>query len=112
MLDLSGNGESAASQLDPSPGPSPDLSLDAGLDPDPDRYPEVPGGADLAETDTPPPARQGLTGRDPATGQVRGILRGVPPTALARQDLASTVSEPGLEILFSRGLPDASAWRP
>ncbi len=50
--------------------------------------------------------------RDPTNGQVRGILRGVPPTALARQDLASTVSEPGLEILFSRGLPDVSAWRP
>lgn len=50
--------------------------------------------------------------RDPASGQVRGILRGVPPAALVRQDLASTVSGPELEILFSRGLPDASAWRP
>ncbi|WP_419858193.1 leucine-rich repeat domain-containing protein [Candidatus Palauibacter irciniicola] len=45
--------------------------------------------------------------RDPENGRVRGILRGLPPSAPARQDLASVVSEPGLEILFSRGLPEA-----
>ncbi|MCY3698553.1 MAG: Ig-like domain-containing protein [Gemmatimonadetes bacterium] len=44
--------------------------------------------------------------RDPGNGQVRGILRGLPPSAPAGQDLASMVSEPGLETLFSRGLPE------
>ena len=50
--------------------------------------------------------------RDPENGQVRGIWRGVPPSTLARQDLASSVSEPGLEVLFSRGLPERPARRP
>lgn len=50
--------------------------------------------------------------RDPENGQVRGILRGLPPPAPAPRTLASMLSEPGLEILFSRGLPEASAWRP
>ena len=50
--------------------------------------------------------------RDPANGQVRGILRDAPPAARARQNLASAVSEPGFEILFSRGLPEGIAGRP
>ncbi|WP_419947862.1 Ig-like domain-containing protein [Candidatus Palauibacter sp.] len=49
--------------------------------------------------------------RDPASGRVRGILRGAPPLTLAERDLASAATEPGLDVLFSRGLPGASAWR-
>ena len=49
--------------------------------------------------------------RDPRTGTVRGILRDLAPTAGTRADAAASVSpEPGLEILFSRGLPDSRAW--
>ena len=45
--------------------------------------------------------------RDPVTGRVRGFLRDVGDPeagALAR-------SAGGLDVLFSRGIPDASAWR-
>ena len=50
--------------------------------------------------------------RDPRTGQVRGFLRDLPPATLTRADAAAAVSaEPGLEVLFSRGIPDAEAWR-
>ena len=49
--------------------------------------------------------------RDPRTGQVRGILREVPPPARAAMDAAERSAEPELEMLFSRGLPDAAAWR-
>ena len=52
--------------------------------------------------------------RDPANGQVRGILRGVTPSTRNLRnlrDLASAVSAPGLDVLLSRGLPGASEWR-
>ena len=50
--------------------------------------------------------------RDPRTGQVRGILRdtGAPDEAAAAADAASVVGQ-GLEVLFSRGVPDAAAWK-
>ena len=49
--------------------------------------------------------------RNPRTGQVRGILRDVPrPGQLARDETGQAVG-PDLEVLFSRGIPDASAWR-
>ena len=51
--------------------------------------------------------------RNRLTGQVRGILRNPPQTDA---DLADTLEAltPGseLQILFSRGLPDAEAWKP
>ena len=48
--------------------------------------------------------------RDPDSGEVRGFLRDLPPAT--RADAVAAVShEPGLEVLFSRGLPDAAAWR-
>ena len=62
--------------------------------------------------------------RDPADGRIRGILRGLPPSALTPRNLASMVSwpgsepvsgqasDPGIEILFSRGLPEAPVRRP
>ena len=50
--------------------------------------------------------------RDPRTGRVRGILREVPPPARAAMDAAErSAAGPELETLFSRGLPDAAAWR-
>ena len=45
--------------------------------------------------------------RHPPTGQVRGILRDLP---LGQGDMAALSPEPGLEVLFSRGIPDATAW--
>ena len=44
--------------------------------------------------------------RDSLTGQVRGILRDLPESALGR-----AAREPNLQVLFSRGIPDAAAWR-
>ena len=50
--------------------------------------------------------------RDPRTGRVQGILREVPPPARAAMDVAErSGAGPELEILFSRGMPDATAWR-
>ena len=48
--------------------------------------------------------------RDPVTGQVRGFLRDL-EGAQAAMDVAGRTVEPGLEVLFSRGLPDAAEWR-
>ncbi len=50
--------------------------------------------------------------RDPRTGRVRGILRDVPLPAKAAMDAAErSTAGPELEMLFSRGMPDAAAWR-
>ena len=49
--------------------------------------------------------------REPGGGQVRGFLRDVPPAAQAARDTAARSAETGLEVLFSRGIPDAAAWR-
>ena len=49
--------------------------------------------------------------RNPRTGQVRGILRDLPPATQAARDAAGRAAEPGLEVLISRGIPDAAAWR-
>ena len=49
--------------------------------------------------------------RNPRSGQVRGILRDLPPAAQAARETAARSAAPGLEVLFSRGLPDAEAWR-
>ena len=48
--------------------------------------------------------------RNPSTGQVRAILRDPPPATQAAAD-AGTVRAQGLEVMFSRGIPDAEAWR-
>ncbi len=48
--------------------------------------------------------------RDPRTGQVRGILRDLPAAAQVAGDLAERTAGPGLDMLFSRGIPDAAAW--
>ena len=49
--------------------------------------------------------------RDPRSGQVRGFLRDPPRATQAARDTAGQAVGPGLEVLFSRGIPDASAWR-
>ena len=50
--------------------------------------------------------------RDPRTGRVRGILRELrPPAQAAVNATTRSAAEPKLEMLFSRGMPDAAAWR-
>ena len=50
--------------------------------------------------------------RNPRTGQVRGILRDLPPGILTRAAADATVPQtPGLQVLFSRGIPTTEAWR-
>ncbi|WP_420615198.1 leucine-rich repeat domain-containing protein [Candidatus Palauibacter sp.] len=48
--------------------------------------------------------------RDPRTGQVRGILRGLAEDPLADSDLDALAAEPGVEVLISRGVPGPAAW--
>ena len=49
--------------------------------------------------------------RDPLSGRVRGILRDLGGSASTLVDtVAARSPEPGLEVLFSSGIPDAEAW--
>ena len=68
-----------------------------------------PGGEATLDGDTDRPM---AILRDPRIGQVRGFLRDLAPGVAASDDPASALSsEPGLEALFSRGIPDPTAWR-
>ncbi|MCE2456125.1 MAG: hypothetical protein J4G12_10005, partial [Gemmatimonadetes bacterium] len=49
--------------------------------------------------------------RDPRTGQVRAILRDLPAAVQVAADLVGRTVGPGLDMMFSRGIPDAAAWR-
>lgn len=50
--------------------------------------------------------------RDRASGQIREILRDLPPTVETQADAEAAVGrEPRTEVLFSRGIPGADAWR-
>ena len=50
--------------------------------------------------------------RNSRNGQVRGILRDLSALAMEQADVSAALGAgPGLEILFSRGIPDAAAWR-
>ena len=50
--------------------------------------------------------------RDASSGRVRGILRDVQDLDMERADVAAALGAgSGLEVLFSRGIPDAAAWR-
>ena len=50
--------------------------------------------------------------RDPRTGRIQGILRDLPPSVVTQADADAAVPRaPGLEVLFSRGIPHAEAWR-
>ena len=62
-----------------------------------------PGGSVTLDSDSDLPMTILL---DPSTGQVRGILRGPPQPNAA----AEFGREPGLDVLFSRGIPDGAAW--
>ena len=49
--------------------------------------------------------------RNPRNGQVRGILRDPPPANQVAAAAAAGAPGSGLEVLFSRGMPGAEAWR-
>lgn len=50
--------------------------------------------------------------RNPRTGQVRGILRDLPPTVVTQAAADADLSPPtGLEVLFNCGIPGGEAWR-
>ncbi len=50
--------------------------------------------------------------RDARSGQVRAILHDVHELDLEQADVGAALGAgPGLEVLFSRGIPDAPAWR-
>ena len=65
-----------------------------------------PGGSVTLDGDTDIPMTILL---DPGTGQVRGILRDLPQEAAAAA-LAPQANPDSLDVLFSRGIPDAGAW--
>ena len=65
------------------------------------------GSVEIREGSEPPMAIL----RDPVTGQVRAILRDLPPGGLALTAAEALAPEPGLEIMLSTGLPNASDWR-
>ena len=50
--------------------------------------------------------------RDARTAQVRGFLRDPPPATQAAADAGGGAIGQGMEVLFSRGIPGADAWRP
>lgn len=51
--------------------------------------------------------------RHPVTGEIRGILRDLPEGVRTHADAVAALSpDPGLELLFSQGIPAPAAWRP
>lgn len=68
-----------------------------------------PGGSATLDEDS---SRPMAILRDPQTGRIQGILRDLPPTVMT-QAIADTavIRAPGLEVLFSRGIPGSGAWR-
>jgi Leucine-rich repeat (LRR) protein len=68
-----------------------------------------PNGSVTLDADTDRPA---VILRDPRTGQVRGFFTDLPPGATVADARGGLVPvQPGLEVLFTRGIPDAAAWR-
>ena len=67
-----------------------------------------PGGAVTLDGDSDSPM---AILRNPRTGQVRGILRDPSLTIQAVGEATGQSTGPGLDVLFSRGIPDAEAWR-
>ena len=67
-----------------------------------------PGGAVTLDKETDRPT---TILRNPRTGQIRGILRGLSPRDLSRDEaLDALSSDPRMEILTSSGLPDPEDW--
>ena len=71
---------------------------------------EGPGGSFTLDGETNQPMAILL---DRSTGQVRGFLRNGPAITAAdgRATAPRMLADPGLERLFSRGIPDPAAWR-
>ena len=67
-----------------------------------------PGGTAALDAETDRPV---AIIRNRVDGRVLAILRGAPTGALAQASVASLVSDPDSEVLFSRGIPDREAWR-
>ena len=69
-----------------------------------------PGGSFTLDSNTDSPM---TILRNPKTGQVRGFLRDLPEAALARSKIAANAlsPEPGIEALFSRGIPGTEAYQ-
>ena len=67
-----------------------------------------PSGSVTLDTDSDRPA---AIVRDPRTGKVRGIFTDMPRGTTAADILVAHGFDPGLEVFFSRGIPDAAAWR-
>ena len=65
-----------------------------------------PGGTATLDRDTDRPM---TILRDPATGQVRGILRDPPVAGAQPEAWGAIVPDARLEVLYSRGIPDATA---
>ncbi len=66
-----------------------------------------PGGSVTLDSDTDSPLYVLV---DPSTRQVRGILRDLPQAAASA--LVHQAGTDSLDVLFSRGIPDAAAWGP
>ena len=66
-----------------------------------------PGGSAILDEDSDMPM---AILRNARTGQIRGILRDPPPVTQAAADAAGSGAR-GVEVLFSRGIPDAEEWR-
>ena len=49
--------------------------------------------------------------RNPRNGQVRAILRDLADADVSQADAAAIAAGAALDVLFSRGIPDAAAWR-
>ena len=49
--------------------------------------------------------------RNPQTGQIRGFLRDPPAATQAAAGAMGQGAGTRIEVLFSRGIPDAEAWR-
>ena len=47
---------------------------------------------------------------DPATGQVRGVLRNIPAQDPSRLSARRVMPEAGLDMVISRGIPDSTDW--
>lgn len=67
-----------------------------------------PGGTATLDAETDAPM---AIVRDRSTGRVRGILRGPLTGGLANASASRLLSDPDVEVLLSRGLPDREAWR-
>ena len=67
-----------------------------------------PGGSATLDADSDRPM---TILRNSRNGQVRGILRDSPLPGRVAADAAGAAAGPSLEVLFSRGIPAADAWR-